>query len=117
MTAHQVPFFRPDVRDGELEEVDRPSAPAGSRPGRAPSASSPSSPRPWGAKHAVALNSCTAALHLALEALGVARGHGVLVPTMTFAATAEVVRYFGAVPLLVDCDPETGNMDLTHAAA
>ena len=53
-----------------------------------------------GCRHAVAVNSCTAALHLALEALGLARGQGVLVPTMTFAATAEVVRYFGAVPLL-----------------
>jgi perosamine synthetase len=60
-----------------------------------------------GAKHAIAVNSCTAALHLALEALGVAREDGVLVPTMTFAATAEVVRYFDAVPVFVDCDPVT----------
>ena len=68
-----------------------------------------------GAKHAVAVNSCTAALHLALEALGVGPGQAVLVPTMTFAATAEVVRYQGAVPLLVDCDPATLNMDLADA--
>ena len=51
------------------------------------------------------MNSCTAALHLAVEALGLSAGQAVLVPTMTFAATAEVVRYQGAVPLLVDCDP------------
>ena len=71
--------------------------------------------RSVGARHAVAVNSCTAALHLAVEALGLSRGQGVLVPTMTFAATAEIVRYMDAVPILVDCDPETGNMDLDDA--
>ena len=54
-------------------------------------------------------------LHLAVEALGLGAGHAVLVPAMTFAATAEVVRYQGAVPLLVDCDPLTLNMDLEDA--
>jgi len=68
-----------------------------------------------GARYAVALNSCTAALHLAVEALGLRPGQAVLVPTMTFAATAEVVRYQGAVPLLVDCDPVTLNVDLADA--
>ena len=68
-----------------------------------------------GAEHAVAVNSCTAALHLAVEALGLGPGQAVLVPTMTFAATAEVVRYQGAVPMLVDCDPVTLNMDLADA--
>ncbi|HEX5719206.1 MAG TPA: DegT/DnrJ/EryC1/StrS family aminotransferase, partial [Thermoanaerobaculia bacterium] len=68
-----------------------------------------------GAPHAIALNSCTAALHLAVEALGLRQGQSVLVPTMTFAATAEVVRYAGAVPVLVDCDPVTLNMDLEDA--
>jgi perosamine synthetase len=60
-----------------------------------------------GVPHAVAVNSCTAALHLALEALGLQRGDLVLVPTFTFAATAEVVRYFDAVPVFVDADPVT----------
>ena len=68
-----------------------------------------------GALHAVALNSCTAALHLAVEAVGLKAGQGVLVPTMTFAATAEVVRYLGAIPILVDCDPTTLNMELGDA--
>lgn len=67
------------------------------------------------AKHAVAANSCTAALHLSVEALGLKAGQCVLVPTMTFAATAEVVRYLGATPILVDCDPQTGNIDLEDA--
>lgn len=66
--------------------------------------------------HAVAVNSGTAALHLAVEALGLKPGQGVLVPTMTFAATAEVVRYQGGIPILVDCDPLTLNMDLADAS-
>ena len=55
-----------------------------------------------GARFACAVNSCTAALHLALEALGIGPGDKVLVPTMTFTATAEVVRYLGADPVFLD---------------
>jgi dTDP-4-amino-4,6-dideoxygalactose transaminase len=55
-----------------------------------------------GAKHAIGVNSCTAALHLALEAIGLQQGDEVLVPTTTFTATAEVVVYFKAIPVLVD---------------
>jgi len=64
-----------------------------------------------GARHAVAVNSCTAALHLALEATDLMRGQRVLVPTLTFAATAEVVGYFGATPVLVDVEPRTLTID------
>lgn len=64
-----------------------------------------------GATHAVALNSCTAALHLSLEALGLQSGDLVLMSPYTFAATAEVVRYFGATPVFVDIDPVTLNID------
>jgi dTDP-4-amino-4,6-dideoxygalactose transaminase len=60
-----------------------------------------------GMPYACAVNSCTAALHLALEALGVGPGDKVLVPTMTFTATAEVVRYMGADPVFLDVDYET----------
>jgi dTDP-4-amino-4,6-dideoxygalactose transaminase len=60
-----------------------------------------------GAKHALAVNSATAALHLGLEALGIKAGDKVLVPTFTFTATAEVVRYLRADPVFVDCDRET----------
>lgn len=65
-----------------------------------------------GCRHAVAVNSCTAALHLALEAIGLQPGEEVLVPTMTFAATAEVVRYLNGTPVLMDCDPWTLNLDV-----
>ena len=64
-----------------------------------------------GAPHAVAVNSCTAALHLALEAVGVRRGDEVITTPLTFAATAEVVRYFDARPVLVDVCPDTLNLD------
>ena len=58
-----------------------------------------------GGGQAVAVNSCTAALHLALEAVGIQEGDEVIVPTMTFTASAEVVLYFKAKPVLVDCLP------------
>lgn len=63
------------------------------------------------ADFALAVNSCTAALHLSLEALSVGSGDLVFVPSYTFAASAEVVRYVGARPVLVDVDPVTANMD------
>jgi perosamine synthetase len=63
-----------------------------------------------GAPHAVALNSATAGLHLALEALGVGPEDEVIVPTWTFASTAEVVTYLGARPVLVDVDDATLNL-------
>ncbi len=64
-----------------------------------------------GAKYAIALNSCTAALHLALDAAGVCRGSEVITSPYTFAATAEVIRYFDAKPVLVDVDPQSLNID------
>lgn len=62
-----------------------------------------------GVRQAVAVNSATAALHLALDALGVGPGDDVILPTWTFAATAEVVLYRGATPVLVDVDEKTLN--------
>jgi dTDP-4-amino-4,6-dideoxygalactose transaminase len=64
-----------------------------------------------GVAHAVAVSSGTAALHLALLSLGVGAGDAVVVPTLTFAATANAVVYTGAAPVFVDCDPDTGNLD------
>jgi dTDP-4-amino-4,6-dideoxygalactose transaminase len=64
-----------------------------------------------GTDAAVAVTSGTAALHLALRVLGIGPGDIVLVPTVTFVASANAVRYVGAVPHFVDCDPRTGNID------
>ena len=63
------------------------------------------------ARHAIALNSGTAALHLALEAVGVTTGDEVIIPAYTFTATGEVVTYLGARPVLADCRPDTLNLD------
>jgi dTDP-4-amino-4,6-dideoxygalactose transaminase len=64
-----------------------------------------------GAGHAVAVNSGTAALHLALEAIGLRSGDYVITTPFTFTATAEVIRYFGAHPLFADIDRSTMNVD------
>ena len=61
--------------------------------------------------HAAALSSGSAALHLALILLGVDRGDEVLCSDLTFAATAFAITYVGAVPVFIDSDPKTWNMD------
>ena len=66
-----------------------------------------------GAKFAVAVSSCTAGLHLSLAALGVGPGDEVIVPTLTFCATANVVVHLGATPVLVDVD-ENCQISLDH---
>src|SRR5271157_886237 len=70
-----------------------------------------------GTRHALALNSGTAGLHLSLEALGVGPGSVVLTTPYTFTATAEVVRYLGADPVFVDIDRATLNMDVGRLEA
>ena len=65
-----------------------------------------------GCKHAIAVNSGTAALHLALEAIGVKPGDEIVTSPMTFTATTEVMTYLGARPLFTDIDPGTMNMDV-----
>jgi dTDP-4-amino-4,6-dideoxygalactose transaminase len=69
--------------------------------------------------HALAVNSCTSGLHLALDACGVRENDAVVLPTLTFTASAEVVRYLGAYPYFADIDPETGlaEADSLRAAA
>ncbi len=61
--------------------------------------------------YSISVNSATAGLHLALEACGISKGDEVITSTLTFTATAEVVRYLGAEVKLVDIDPETMNID------
>jgi perosamine synthetase len=68
-----------------------------------------------GAKHAVAVSSCTTALHLALIALGVGPGDEVIVPSLSFIATANAVRYTGATAVFAEVDPRTYNLDPADA--
>ena len=63
-----------------------------------------------GAAHGVAVSSCTTALHLALVVCGIGPGDEVVVPSFSFIATANAVRYVGAVPVFADVDLETGNL-------
>jgi dTDP-4-amino-4,6-dideoxygalactose transaminase len=68
-----------------------------------------------GASHAIGVNSGTSALHLALIAAGIGRGDKVLIPNYTFVATAWAVMYVGAIPILCDVEPETGNISIVDA--
>jgi dTDP-4-amino-4,6-dideoxygalactose transaminase len=64
-----------------------------------------------GAQHAIAVSSCTAALHLCLIAAGIGPGSEVITTAMTFVATANTIVHAGAVPILTDCDRRTGLPD------
>ncbi|HST64952.1 MAG TPA: DegT/DnrJ/EryC1/StrS family aminotransferase [Mycobacteriales bacterium] len=70
-----------------------------------------------GAAHGVAVSSCTTGLHLMLHVLGLAPGDEVVVPSFSFIATANVVRYTGATPVFADVDPVTGNLSPDTVAA
>ena len=65
-----------------------------------------------GGGHALAVSSCAAALHLAYLHLGIGAGDEVIVPAQTHVATAHAVELCGARPVFVDCDRETGNIDV-----
>lgn len=65
-----------------------------------------------GVKSSIAVNSCTAALHLALKVMGLREGDEVIVPSITFVSTAGVVRYFNALPVLVDVERDTHLIDV-----
>lgn len=65
-----------------------------------------------GVKHCLAVDSCTSALHLALAVLDIGPGDEVILPPVTFAATANVIEHTGAKPIFVDVDPKTLNMDV-----
>jgi len=110
-----VPFFRPQVGEDEINEVIQTMRSGWLTTGPKVKAFEKRFAEAVNGKFAVALNSCTAALHLAVEAIGLREGEAVLIPTMTFAATAEIILYKNAIPVLVDCDPVTGNMDLADA--
>jgi perosamine synthetase len=110
-----IPFYKPSIGEAEIEEVVDALRSGWLTTGPKVRQFEAEFSRYLGHRHSVALNSCTAALHLALEAIGLRPGQRVIVPTMTFAATAEVVHYFQAIPLLVDCRPADLNLDVEDA--
>lgn len=111
----KIPFQRPHLGEEEIREVVETLRSGWLTTGAKVYEFEKKFAQAVNADYAVAVNSCTAALHLAVEAMELKAGQAVLVPTMTFAATAEIVLYKNAVPILVDCDAETGNMDLRDA--
>lgn len=111
-----IPLTRPTTDQRELDAVAEVLASGwlagqGPRSGRLEDAFARLTKR----SHAVAVNNCTAGLHLALSALGVGPGDEVLVADYTFPATGHAVLYCGATPRFVDVRPETGTIDLDVA--
>src|SRR3972149_8825146 len=107
MNKMKVPFAIPECGDDEIQEVVDVIKSGWLTTASRCSKFEADFAKFVGAKHALSVNSATAALHLGLEALGIAEGDKVLVPTFTFTATVEVIRYLNADPIFVDCDPET----------
>ena len=106
-----LPFHVPDIGDDEIRSVVETLRSGWLTTGAKVKKFEEDFAAYTGTTHAVAVNSGTAALHLALEAIGIKEGDEVIIPTMTFTATAEVVLYFKAKPVLVDCEPDTLNIN------
>ena len=112
-----IPFHRPSLGQAERDAVLAVLDSGWLTTGRHAEAFEDACAAYVGSDHAVAVNSATAALHLALEGLGVDEGDEVIVPTYTFAASAEVAFYLRARPVLVDVNPVTMNVDPAAVAA
>jgi perosamine synthetase len=110
-----VPFARPDIGDEEIEAVVRVLRSGWLTTGPEAQRFERAFADRIRARHAIAVVSGTAALHLALEAAGVSEGDEVIVPTWTFTASAEVARYLGAKPVLVDVRADDLNVDAAAA--
>ena len=108
-----VPFFRPAIGEAEIAEVIH-SLKSGWLTTGPKTAQFEADFAAFigGGVQAVAVNSATAALHLALEAINIGPGDEVICPTLTFTATAEVVRYLGADPVFVDSGKDTANISV-----
>ena len=113
MSAPFLPFARPDIGDAEIAAVTEALRSGWVTTGPKARAFEQAFTDYLGGEglQSIAVNSATAGLHLALEALGIGPGDEVIAPTLTFTATVEVVRYLGADPVLVDVDPVTLNID------
>lgn len=110
-----VPFFRLSPVEEEIEEVAKVMRSGWLTTAKKTNEFEMKFAEYVGAKHALAVNSGTAALHLALEALGIRQGDTVVAPVHTFTATAEVIRYLGGEVIFADIDRDTFCIDLTDA--
>ena len=116
MGVMDIPFFRPAITSDELEAVAAVLRSGWLTTGpKTREFEEKFAAFLGGGVEAVAVNSGTAGLHLAAEACGIGPGDSVIVPTLTFTATAEVIRYLGAEIVLVDVEPGTHVIDLRDA--
>jgi dTDP-4-amino-4,6-dideoxygalactose transaminase len=106
-----LPFNQPDIEQAEIEEVVDALRSGWITTGPKTKAFERRFAEYVGARHAIAVNSCTGGLHVALAAANIGPGDEVIVPTMTFCSTANVVVHQGATPILVDVEPDTLNID------
>lgn len=111
-----IPFARPDIGEEEIAAVVDTLRSGWLSVGPKAVAFEEAFARAVGAPYAISASSATAGLHLGLDALGIGPGDDVLVPTLTFTATAATVCHVGATPRLVDCEPDTLNMCPADAA-
>lgn len=107
MTVDKIPFHVPSISREDVEAVASTLSSGWLTTGRVARSFEEEFAIAVGAREAIAVNSCTAALHLALAAMGIGEGDEVIIPTMTFAATAEIVIHLGAQPVLVDVCPDS----------
>ncbi len=107
----KIPFYKPSLGEAEIEAVRSTLADGWITTGPKVKKFEAEMAAYTGSKYALAVNSCTAALHLALAAAGIKKGDKVITTPYTFAATVETIIWCGAQPVLVDIDPETLNID------
>jgi len=110
MRKNYLVFGQPLIEEAEIEEVVKSLRAAWLGTGPKVAAFEKLVAEYKGVKHAVAVNSCTAGLHLSCLAVGLQPGDEVIVPAMTFCATVNAVIHAGAVPVLVDVEPDTFNL-------
>lgn len=115
MSSRSIPFGKPLLGDEERDAVARVLEGTMLVHGELTKAFEKAFAERAGSRHAIALSSCTAALHLSLRACDIGAGDAVIVPAMTHVATAHSAEYCGARPLFVDVAPESGNLDAAAA--
>lgn len=109
--VRQIPFHRPSFDERELQSIEEVLRSGWVTTGERTREFERRFAAYVGASHAVAVNSCTAALHLAFAAAGIGAGDEVITTPYTFVATVETICYLGARPVFVDIDPATRNID------